>query len=239
MQRRRAILTTLGTVGTSILTGCAGVIGGDDGDDSGDNGNDSDDNDEGDGALFVDEFDDGTFEDIWAFKPGNGPDDDTVEERDGVLYHQSPKEYSNGADLFTQDSFEAGGSVTIRTEIRSYRENYWGFGFGISFDDGGGIRLKEQKWGRNSRLQVAFVVPNGENALHGITDPASPDEMTEYGFAIDFENRVVRGVGRGSETFDGQIQFPDAEFESDTYSARIGIGRGHEIEYGSVRLSTA
>lgn len=189
-------------------------------------------------AQFVDEFEDGNFEGSWQFRQGNGPDDDTVEERDGVLYHESPKEYNNGADMYTRESFEATGAVELQVEQRSLRNDYWGFGFGIRFDDGGEIRLKELKWGQNNDLRVNFTVPNEDNKIARIGDPRSPNEFTEYTITIDFENRVVRQATRGSETFDQELDFPDRLNVSPSYSLLLANGRGHEIEYNSVSLSS-
>lgn len=236
MKRRRTVLAALGSASVATLAGCGGFLTEEDAEDRED---DEDDEDDEPAAVFADEFDDGDFEDTWEFRSGNEPDDDLVEERDGVLYHQSPKEYNNGADLSTQQSFESSGTVELRTMIRSLREDYWGFGVALRFENGGGIELKEQRWGRDDELQLKFLRPDAENDVTRVADLGYPSDATQYGFTVDFENGVVRGVHRGNDALESALEFPTSDFGTDSYWIRIGVGRGHEVEYDVVTLSSA
>ena len=181
-----------------------------------------------DATLFAEQFADGNHGDRWTI---GAVDDETIQEEDGYLLHDSPKRYNDGGEMRSIESLTAEGVQTITVKQKTRIAEYWGFGFGIT-DGDVEIDLVEHQWEDNNDLMLTGGAENNYNLATATTST----ELIEYAVTIDFESQTVTQVTRNGETYDTNYTFA-ADFDK-SYDIHLGEGRGHEVEYHSIRVET-
>lgn len=190
----------------------------------------TDDTDPASDAVFRDTFEDGAYEDRWRVVSA---DDETIRERDGTLFHRSPKRYNEGGTLRSRESVPATGRVRIDYRLRFEAADFWGGGLALRFDDGF-VQFKEQRWGRQQEFRIGV---NGSD-VEGRTTRVGPllrsTDWTTYSAVVDFDAERVVAVERDGETLDAGVDF--GAVAGDEFRIDIGIGRGHTMRYDDVAI---
>lgn len=201
------------------------------------------------GDLFSDEFNDNSYSGEWEFFQDNQPDDDTIRETGGKLVHISDSSYNNGATLHTIEEFPAEGIKRIEVQMKTRIADYWGYGFGVSFDEGG-VHLKEHKWEGYDRFGVSGVEDHPpeydsdyddnyekyDDTHFARVEPATTStEFINYSMTVDFDSETLVSISRDGNIFELNL---DMQSSGNTYQITIGDGRGHEVEYEYIHLHT-
>jgi len=180
-------------------------------------------------GTIADEFNDGTFEDKWRITE---QDDETIQETNGHLRHESPKNYNNGGNMVSRSQAAATGTVTLTIRQRQEQSDYWGTGIRVRFDDGT-IRLKEHKWRDNDALRLKVRGENVEEKEKKLASPTSSTSWLTYRLTLDFSTETITSVRRGEDTYDVSVDF--SGISGDTYRVELGGGRGHDTLYDYLR----
>jgi len=198
------------------------------------------------GGSFSDEFDDNTYSDVWRVPQGDSSDDEIISETGGKLIHASEKSYNNGATLRTIESLSAEGTKRIEVEMRSRLTDYWGYGFGILFGEGGRLQLQEHKWEGFDRFGVSGVESHppeydsdyddnyedyDDTHFARVDSATTSTEFTPYSMTVDFDSGKIVSISRADDTSELNLRS-----SSNTYQITIGDGRGHEVEYKYIRV---
>lgn len=199
----------------------------------------------GDATVFADSFDDSQFLDRWQYVNDDQRNGTTLSEGDGVLSHEASFSYSAGRGNIVTPSFDTnGGVVTATARIRTLETDFWGYGIGIRYPDGG-IGLKEHKWEGFDRLAAFGVEDRPERYAsdyraygeqpHKAKFASATDstEWLEYSMTVDTEAGELLRVQRGDEVFEPGIALLST---SDQIRLQLGGGGGHNVEYDSVEL---
>jgi hypothetical protein len=184
---------------------------------------------EGKMTIFNDTFANGNYGNTWTT---SATDDEQIREVHTYLLHNSPKEYNEGGDMRSIESFTADGTQRITVEQRTRTPDYWGYGFGVT-DGDVEIDLKEHRWQANDSLKLE----GGTDGNRIIETATTSTEILRYSITIDFDSNTITQVTRDGETYQTDYDFSD-EF-GDSYDIHLGEGRGHEVEYHSVRIEEA
>lgn len=198
--------------------------------------------------LFADEFDDGEFLDRWRYAEGQDTDAFELREQDDVLFHQAPFEYgsNDNGTILSQDSFEATGRIRISARIRTLITDYWGYGFGLGFENTG-VTLKNHKWEGFDRFAVFGVEDRpaeyasdygayGEQTNKAKFGPATvQSDFVTYSMTIDVDAGELLRVRRGDSTVETSMSVGDT---AGPFEIHLGTDGGHEVEYEYIRLES-
>jgi hypothetical protein len=180
-------------------------------------------------TVFEDTFANSNYENAWTV---SATDDEQIREEDTYLLHSSPKEYNEGGDMRSIESFTADGVQRIVVEQRTRTPDYWGYGFGVT-DGDVEIDLREHRWQANDSLKLE----GGTDGNRTIETATTSTEILRYSLTVDFDSSTITQVTRNGETYETDYDFSD-EFDN-SYDIHLGEGRGHEVEYHSVRIEKA
>lgn len=198
-------------------------------------------------VLFLDEFDDGEFLNVWTYQAEEKSDALGLEERDGVLVHEAPERYGDEyhGDIFTQETFQTSGRIKLTARIRPLSAEYWGYGFGVRFSNTNQVLLQNHRWEAFDRFGVFGVENRPEEFATGIDgygdqshvaklgSATTETEFETYSMTIDIAADELLSVRRGIDTYVEQM---DIGATSDRFQVQIGGDAGHEIEIDYIRL---
>jgi hypothetical protein len=199
-------------------------------------------------AFFIDQFENGQYDDQWKVIPNSRYEGNEVTESGETLYHKAAYEYEGNTALQTQDSFDASGTIRIEIRMRTRTTDYWGFGVRLNGSENR-IALKEHKWEGFDRFAVFGVKDRpdkyssdygayGEQTHKAKLAPATDSTKYQfYSIRVNLDDETVTRVQRGNEVWDDLSL--ETESIGDSFRLRIPTGGGHDVDYDAVGVGPA